>query len=487
VLPGQAGARRQQRFIDEPLIANEKGEVEMLKEALKLAKEGQDQSDADLFEELRIPSISALPEHREDVRRNARWLAERMERLGLATSITDVPGGRHPVLQGDLVVDSKAPTLTIYGHYDVQPADPVDLWISPPFEPTVRDGRVYARGSADNKGNHMAALKAVEFCRQAGGPPINIRFLIEGEEEITGEALGNYVRQNADRLRTDWVLVWDGGFTEDGFPALNVGLRGILYVELEAVGPGIDLHSGGFGGVAPNPLNTLAHILSTLKGRDGRITIPGFYDRVRPPTAQELKDWEKPAEYADRLMQLMQSTAIEGEADYPLIVRQWARPTLDVNGMSGGFTGAGVKTVIASRGMAKVSMRLVPDQDPEEILHSLKAYVAELSTAGVQVEVRKLGATRPVLIDADHAAGVAANEAFEAAFGLKPRLVRSGGSIPVSIDLQEALKAPMIASGLPQADSAAHSPNESYTLDHYHRGIEMLIRFIYALPSGARA
>jgi acetylornithine deacetylase/succinyl-diaminopimelate desuccinylase-like protein len=333
----------------------------------------------------------------------------------------------------------------------------------------------------------MAALKAVEFCRQAGGPPINIRFLIEGEEEITGEALGNYVRQNADRLRTDWVLVWDGGFTEDGFPALNVGLRGILYVELEAVGPGIDLHSGGFGGVAPNPLNTLAHILSALKGRDGRITIPGFYDRVRPPTPQELKDWEKPAEYADRLMQLMQSSAIEGEVDYPLIVRQWARPTLDVNGMSGGFTGAGVKTVIASRGMAKVSMRLVPDQDPEEILHSLKAYVAELSTAGVQVEVRKLGATRPVLIDADHAAGVAANEAFEAAFGLKPRLVRSGGSIPVSIDLQEALKAPMIASGLPQADSAAHSPNESYTLDHYHRGIEMLIRFIYALPSGARA
>jgi len=463
-----------------------KGEEEMLKEALKLAKEGQDQSDADLFEELRIPSISALPEHREDVRRNAGWLAERMERVGFTTAITDVPGGRHPVLQGDLVVNAKAPTLTIYGHYDVQPADPIDLWISPPFEPTVRDGRVFARGAADNKGNHMAALKAVEFSRQAGGPPINIRFLIEGEEEITGEALGKYVRQNAKRLQTDWVLVWDGGFTEDGFPALNVGLRGILYVELEAVGPGIDLHSGGYGGVAPNPLNTLAHIISALKGRDGQITIPGFYDRVRPPTAQELKDWEKPAEYADRLKELMQSSALEGEAEYPLIVRQWARPTLDVNGINGGFTGAGVKTVIASRGMAKVSMRLVPDQDPEEILRSLKAYVVELSTDGVKVEVRKLGATRPVLIDADHAAGAAASEAFEAAFGRKPRLVRSGGSIPVSIDLQEALKAPMVASGLPEADSAAHSPNERYSLDHYHRGIEMLIRFIYALPSGGR-
>ncbi len=458
----------------------------MLKEALKLAREGQDQSDADLFEELRIPSISALPEYREDVRRNARWLAERMERLGFTTSITDVPGGRHPVLQGDLVVDAKAPTLTIYGHYDVQPADPVDQWISPPFEPTVRDGRVFARGAADNKGNHMAALKAVEFSRQAGGPPINVRFLIEGEEEITGEALGNYVRQNAARLRTDWVVVWDGGFTEDGYPALTVGLRGILYVELEAIGPGIDLHSGVYGGVAPNPLNTLAHVISALKGKDGRITIPGFYDRVRPPTAQELKDWEEPAEYADRLKQLTQSSALEGEAGYSLLVRQWARPTLDVHGMIGGFTGEGVKTVIPSRGMAKVSMRLVPDQDPDEILRSLKAYVAELSTDGVKIEVRRLGATRPVLIDADHAAAAAAIEAFKAAFGRKPRLVRSGGSVPVSIDLQEALKAPMIASGLPEADSAPHSPNERYSLDQYHRGIEMLIRFMYALPSGAR-
>lgn len=457
----------------------------MLKEALKLAKKGQDQSDADLFEELRIPSISALPDHREDVRRNARWLAERMERLGFTTSITDVPGGRHPVLQADLVVDTKAPTLTIYGHYDVQPADPIDQWISPPFEPTVRDGRVFARGASDNKGNHMAALKAVEFSRHAGGPPINIRFLIEGEEEITGEALGNYVRQNAQRLRTDWVLVWDGGFTEDGYPALNVGLRGILYVELEAVGPGIDLHSGVYGGVAPNPLNTLAHVISALKGKDGRITIPGFYERVRKPTAEELKDWERPASYAETLKRLTQSSALEGEADYPPLVRQWARPTLDVHGIIGGFTGDGEKTVIPSRGMAKVSMRLVPDQDPDEILRSLEAYVDELSTAGVKIEVRRLGATRPVLIPANHAAAEAAIQAFDAAFGRKPRLVRSGGSIPVSIDLQEALKAPMVASGLPEADSGPHSPNERYSLDHYHRGIEMLIRFIYALPSGS--
>ncbi len=455
----------------------------MLQEALKLARAGQEQSDADLFEELRIPSISALPQHREDVRRNARWLADRMERLGFTTSITDVEGGRHPVLQADLMVDPGARTLTIYGHYDVQPADPVDQWISPPFEPTVRDGRVFARGAADNKGNHMAALKAVEFCREAGGPPVNVRFLVEGEEEITGEALGKYVRENAGRLHTDWVLVWDGGFTEDGYPALNVGLRGILYVELEATGPGIDLHSGVYGGVAPNPLNSLAHVISGLKGRDGRITIPGFYDKVRSPSAEELEQWERPAAYAETLKRLTQSSALEGEAEFPPLVRQWARPTLDVHGLIGGFTGEGEKTVIPSRGMAKVSMRLVPDQDPDEILRSLEKYVDELSTPGVKIEVRRLGATRPVLIKADHDGAAAAMEAFEAAFGRKARLVRSGGSIPVAIDLQEALKAPMIGSGLPEADSAPHSPNERYSLDHYHRGIEMLIRFMYALPT----
>jgi len=454
----------------------------MLQDALNLAKAGQEESDADLFEELRIPSVSALPQHREDVRRNARWLADRLERLGFTTSITDVPGGRHPVLQADLVADPSAPTLTIYGHYDVQPADPVELWISPPFEPTVRDGRVFARGSADNKGNHMAAIKAVEYCIKGGGLPVNVRFLIEGEEEITGESLGRYVRENATRLATDWVLVWDGGFGEDGSPSLTLGLRGILYVELEAVGSGIDLHSGTFGGVAPNALNTLAHVISSLKGRDGRITIPGFYDRVRKPSAEELKQWERPADYAETVKKLSHSEALEGEADYPPLQRQWARPTLDVHGMIGGFAGEGGKTVIPSRGMAKVSMRLVPDQDPHEILPNLKKYVAELTTPGVRIEVRVLGATRPVLIGGDHPAAAAAMQAFETAFGRKARLVRSGGSIPVAIDLQEALQAPMVSSGLPEADSAPHSPNEHYNLDHYHRGIEMLIRFMYGLP-----
>jgi acetylornithine deacetylase/succinyl-diaminopimelate desuccinylase-like protein len=458
----------------------------MLEKALDNARRGVEGSDADLFEELRIPSVSALPERKADVLRNAAWLAERMQRLGMETSITDMPGGRHPVLQGDLVVDPSLPTLTVYGHYDVQPPDPVEEWESPPFEPTVRNGRVYARGSSDNKGNHMAALKAVEFWKAAGGPPVNVRFLIEGEEEITLHSLSDYLRQNAKRLQTDWVLLWDGGFTEEDEPAIVTGLRGILFVELHAVGPGIDLHSGGFGGVAPNPLNTLSHVLSALKGRDGRITIPGFYDDVRKPSPEELKQWEKGPEYEQTIKELSHSAVLEGEADFPLIQRRWSRPTLDVHGIWGGFMGEGVKTVIPSAGFAKLSMRLVPDQDPDKIQPALERYVNELSTPGVRITVTRLGATRPVLVGAGHPAAEAATKAFEQSFGKKVNLVRSGGSVPVAIDFLEALGAPMVASGLPQPDSAAHSPNESYDLDHYHRGIEMLIRFMALLP-GARA
>jgi acetylornithine deacetylase/succinyl-diaminopimelate desuccinylase-like protein len=453
----------------------------MLDDAIREARKGRDQAQADLFEELRIPSVSALPERREDVRRNAEWLAERLDRLGLATRITDVPGGRHPVLQADLEVSAEAPWLTIYGHYDVQPPDPIDEWLSPPFEPTVRDGRVYARGCADNKGNHMAAIKAVEFALAAGGPPVNVRFLIEGEEEITGEALGRYLRENAGRLRTDHVLIWDGGFTEEGEPGLVTGLRGILYVELKAVGPAVDLHSGVFGGVAPNPVNTLARLVGELKRRDGTITIPGFYDDVRAPSPEELRAWERPPSYSETLLRMTGAKALEGERGYPPVERQWARPTLDAHGFLGGFTGEGVKTVIPAQATAKVSMRLVPEQDPDRILERLGSYVDELGTPGVTVTITRLGTTRPVLCGTDHAGARAASEAFQATFGSPARLVRSGGSIPVAIDFQEALGAPMVISGLPEADSAAHSPNERFSLDHYHRGIEMLLRFMYAL------
>ncbi len=453
----------------------------MLDEALELARRNVERSDRDLLEELCIPSVSALPEHAADVRRNATWLAERMQRLGMRTQIVDVPGGRHPVLRADLEVDPSRPTLTVYGHYDVQPPEPLELWESPPFEPVVRDGLVFARGSSDNKGNHMAALEALEYSRMAGGPPLNIRFLIEGEEEISGTALGTYLRQHAEELHTDYVLVWDGGFTEEEEPALHTGLRGILYVELEAKGADHDLHSGTFGGVAPNPLNTLARVIAELKGRSGHVTIPGFYDHVRPPSAEELRSWDRPPEYGETLRRLMGASALEGEAEFPPIQRMWSRPTLDAHGFLSGFVGEGEKTVIPARAMAKVSMRLVPDQDPDAIAERLVPYVRSLSTPGVEVEVRVLGTCRPFLCGADHRAATVAREAFRAAFGKETRLVRSGGSIPVAIDFQEALGAQMVVSGLAQADSRPHSPNERFSLDHYHRGIEMLIRFMYGL------
>jgi acetylornithine deacetylase/succinyl-diaminopimelate desuccinylase-like protein len=453
----------------------------MLDRAIREARKGRDHAQEDLFEELRIPSVSALPEHRDDVRRNAEWLAGRLDRLGLVTRITDVPGGRHPVLQADLKVGTDVPWLTIYGHYDVQPPDPIDEWQSPPFEPTVRDGCVYARGCSDNKGNHMAALKAVEFALAAGGPPVNIRFLVEGEEEITGESLGHYLRENAQRLHTDQVLIWDGGFTEEDEPSLVTGLRGVLYVELKAVGAAIDLHSGMFGGVAPNPVNTLARVIAELKGRDGTITIPSFYDDVRAPSEEELKAWERPPAYSETLLELTGAKALEGEERYPPIQRQWARPTLDAHGFLGGFTGEGVKTVIPAQATAKVSMRLVPDQDPDRIFERLGSYLDQLVTPGVTITMSRLGATRPVLCGADHAGARAASDAFKATFGSAARLVRSGGSVPVAIDFQEALGAPMVVSGLAQADSAAHSPNEKFRLDHYHQGIEMLLHLMYHL------
>ncbi len=452
-----------------------------LEAALDSARASRDRDLEEFLEELRIPSVSTLPERAADVRRNAEWLRRRFDALGFQTFLIDVEGGLHPVLRADWHGRPSAPLLTIYGHYDVQPPDPIGEWPSPPFEPTVRDGLVYARGAADNKGNHFAALKAAEHWFAAGGPPVNLRFLIEGEEEISGRSLPTYLRENAAGLRTDYVLIWDGGFASDGVPALVTGLRGILYTELHARGAGVDLHSGGFGGVAPNPLNTLARIVGELKDRAGRVTIPGFYDAVVMPTAEELAAWPLTEDFERTVEEISQAEVLEGEPGHPVAVRMWARPTLDVNGMTGGFTGEGSKTVIPAHAMAKVSMRLVPDQDPQRIFETLCEYVQELTTPGVRVEVRQLGAAPPVTCGTDHAAARSAAAAYQAAFGQAARPVRMGGSIPVAIDFQEALGAPMVVSGLSQPGSGAHSPQERFSLDHFHRGIEMLIRFMEGL------
>ena len=454
-------------------------------DALARAAAARDADLEDLMEELRIPSVSTLPERREDCLRNARWLRDRFDRLGFKTEIVDVMEGGLPVVVADWSERPGHPHLTIYGHYDVQPPDPMDEWKSPPFEPVVREGRLFARGAADNKGNHMATVKAVEHLFAAGGPPINLRFIIEGEEEISGESLPRFIRASSSRLETDAVLIWDSGLDEDGHPTLATALRGLLYVELHATGPAVDLHSGVYGGVAPNPINTLARIIGELKDRHGHVTIPGFYDAVVSPSPEELADWKKKdARYAETVKRLSGARALEGEEGFLALERTGSRPTLDANGIVGGFTGAGKKTVIPALASAKVSMRLVPDQEWKTILGALKKQVQELTTPGVEIKVDLLGSAPPVTCGVDHPAAKAMRAAYKAAFGKETTLIRVGGSIPVSIDFQEAIGAPLVISGIAQSDSAVHSPNERLVVDNYYRGIDAVIRFICGMAHG---
>ncbi|MDQ6918317.1 MAG: M20/M25/M40 family metallo-hydrolase [Candidatus Dormibacteraeota bacterium] len=447
-----------------------------LNQALDTARESQAQAESDYFELLRIPSVSALSRHSGDCRRAAEYLVGHFRRIGFESSL--VEGDGHPTVRADWLGAPGKPLLTIYGHYDVQPPDPVEQWISPPFEPTVRDGNVYARGAADSKGNHFACLKAAEYAMAAGGPAVNLRFLIEGEEEGDSKVLPAFLEREAANLKTDFVLIDDGGFAVDGHPALITGLRGIVYTEIEVTGPAVDLHSGGYGGVASNPFNTLGHVIAGLKGRDGRVNVPGFYDAVRKPDAEELASWERIGITEQVILGEVGTAALEGELEYPVLERMWARPTLDVHGVMGGFTDEGTKTVIPSRATAKVSMRLVPFQDPALVFASFANFCESLATPGTVVKVRQVGVPAPpVLCGTDHAGARAAGAAFEAVWGTPITYTRSGGSIPVSVDFQRALGAPLIITGFNQVDDRAHSPNENMSLLYFHRGVEFMLHY----------
>jgi acetylornithine deacetylase/succinyl-diaminopimelate desuccinylase-like protein len=451
-----------------------------LEKALARARGHRDVDLSDLMEELRIPSVSALTVHGPDCARNAEWLRARFERIGFSATVVDQVKGGNPLVVAEWDGAPGKPHLTIYGHYDVQPPDPLEQWVTPAFEPAVRDGNLYARGAADNKGNHMATLKAVEHLAAVGDLPCNVRFLIEGEEEREGHALPDYLRQYESGLATNAVLMFDGRFDELGRPVLETGLRGILYVEIHAKGAAIDLHSGTYGGNAPNPINTLARIIATLKRPDGHVTIPGFYDDVKPTNERELSEWrQEDASFQREVLKLSGAKALEGEAGFLGLERRGARPTLDANGILGGFVGEGSKTVIPATAFAKVSMRLVPDQNWEKILASLERYVQSLTSPGVEIRVVKLVGAPPILSGVDHPGARALTAAYEEAFGKKTRLGVEGGSIPVAIDFQEAVGAPLIISGIVQADAGAHSPNEHLLISQYHAGIEALIRFIW--------
>ncbi|HEX9550412.1 MAG TPA: dipeptidase [Candidatus Limnocylindrales bacterium] len=426
------------------------------------------------LELLRIPSISALPEHTGDVRRAAEWIAAELTRIGFEhVEVCETP--RHPVVYADWLHAVGAPTVAVYCHYDVQPVDPIELWATAPFEPFVRDGRVIGRGAADDKGQlHMHLRAADALFATRGRLPLNLRIVFEGEEESTSESMPGWLEANRPRLAADAVVITDTGFFEGNIPAITESLRGILYTQIDVTGPPADLHSGTYGGNVENPANALARIIAELKDRAGIVQVPGFYDDVTPvDAAARARLAALPFDEAAYL-ERVGVPALAGDAAYTVLERGGARPTLDVNGIWGGFQGGGSKTIIPAHAHAKVSMRLVARQDPVAIFERFRAFVNDLAPPGVRVEVQRLGAGRPTSTSIDHPVVRAATEALRATFGQEPVFMRSGGSIPVAEMFEQQLGLPVILVGFTNPDDNAHAPNESMVLANYETGIRTI-------------
>jgi len=456
----------------------------MASAAVTYARENKARFLNELKDLLRIPSVSTLPEHKSDIGRAAEFIASEMKRIGLE-HVQIIGGGEgHPLVYGDWLHAAGKPTVVCYGHYDVQPAEPLDEWHSPPFEPTERNQNLYARGAVDDKGQMYMHLKALESLMKTGNGklPLNVRLIIEGEEEVGGETIARFVREHPERLKCDVALISDTELFAPGLPTLCVGLRGMVYTELEAKGAMTDLHSGLYGGAAPNPLEALARIISELKDENGRILIPGYYDRVEKPTEEELEAWRRlPFEEEHYRKTEIGSTVLTGEKEYSVLYRTWARPTLEVHGIAGGFTGPGAKTVIPARACVKISMRLVPDQRPDEIFKLYRDYVNSLVPAGIQLKVRQIHTADPILIRTDNHFVQAAAEAMREVFGKDTVFMRSGGSIPVVADFEKALKVPSVMMGFGLPDDNLHAPNEKFHIPNFHSGIESIILWFQRL------
>ncbi|HEX6106278.1 MAG TPA: dipeptidase [Gemmatimonadales bacterium] len=441
----------------------------------------------ELTEFLAIPSVSTLPAHRDDCRRAAEWLRAELTRLGCPV-VDLIEGEGHPVVWAEGPEVPGRPTLLIYGHYDVQPPDPIEEWNTLPFEPTVREGRVYARGAADDKGQVFCLLKAYEAVRDADGrPPLNVRFIFEGEEECGGTVIFDLLRSQPERTRADAVLVCDTSYYAPGWPAVYTALRGLCYAEISVRTLQRDLHSGSYGGVAPNALETLVRILAGLKDESGEILIPKLYKSVTPPSKQELKAWRKlPFNKEEYLRDEVTSRALTGQKEYSVFERVWALPTFEIHGIRGGFIGDGAKTVIPATATAKVSLRLVPDQRVEKVGRQLERAVAALAPKWADVQVTLLHGGDPVLVNVDHPAFAVLDDAFEEVVGRRTVPVRSGGSIPIVPELGLA-GAPVILTGIGLPDDGLHSPNEKLDLDQLWTGIRVFGRFfeLFAERGGA--
>jgi acetylornithine deacetylase/succinyl-diaminopimelate desuccinylase-like protein len=431
---------------------------------------------------LRIPSISTLSEHRPDIRKAAEFVRSELEKAGLQHAQL-IEGEGNPLVYAEWLGAPGKPTLLLYGHYDVQPPDPLDEWKSPPFEPAIRNDNIYARGSADDKGQTMILIKAVDgLLKQHGRLPINVKFLIEGEEEVGGEHIESYVASKPALIKADAAVICDTEMFAPELPTICVGLRGMVYGELMVQGAGHDLHSGVYGGAAPNPIQAIAEILTTLKDRDGHIKIPGFYDRVQPPSKKERDAWARlpfdEREYKEKEVEVKELT---GEPEVPLFERLWARPTLEVHGIRGGFIGEGAKTVIPARALAKVSLRLVADQRPDEAIAQLQKAVAAACPKGVTAEFKLIHFARPSLVNPDNRFIKAAAEAMKQVFGKETVYIRSGGSIPIVAAFDEFLGIPSVMMGFGLPDDNLHAPNEKMHLPNFFRGIEAVARYLEIL------
>jgi acetylornithine deacetylase/succinyl-diaminopimelate desuccinylase-like protein len=448
--------------------------------AIEYVSENQERLLDELLAFLRIPSVSTLPEHKPDVAEAAQFVADSLTQAGME-NVEVIQTARHPLVYADWLHAAGAPTVLCYGHYDVQPPDPLELWESPPFEPSIRNGNIYARGSCDDKGQMYMHVKAVEALRQQHGGrlPVNVKFLIEGEEEVGGESISKYVPAHKEKLKADVALVSDTEMFADGVPTLCVGLRGLMYMEIEARGPARDLHSGMYGGAAPNAVYGLIELLAKAKDADGHIQIPGIYDDVEEPDAKELASWEQlPFTEEEFLKHGVGSTALTGEPEQTVLKRVWARPTFEVHGIAGGFTGAGSKTVIPAKALAKVSIRLVPKQDPEKVLASLAQWVAANTPKGIQTQVKLLGASPAMLVNPNHPAIEVAASAMAEMLGRPAVFTRSGGSIPIVGEFFTHLGIPTILMGFGLPDDGLHSPNEKYRISNYFLGIQTIAHFL---------
>ena len=436
---------------------------------------------------LRIPSVSTKSEHNEDIQRAANWIADKLRSVGLE-GVEIIPTRRHPLVYGEWLRAPGKPTILFYGHYDVQPPEPLELWASPPFEPTIREGKLWARGVADDKGQvhiHLAALDAL--MKVHGTLPVNVKVIIEGEEEIGSENLYSYIRANKAKLKSDALLVSDTAMIAPGVPSISYGLRGLNYCQVEITAAEQDLHSGVFGGAAPNPLQVLADLFARLHDKDGRVAVPGFYKDVRPLSAAERRALRALPWNEKEFRRFVGAPALTGEKGYSTLERLWCRPTLELNGMWGGYTGQGAKTVIPAKAYAKFSTRLVPNQDPKKIAGLVEKQVRRLLPKCVTCKFETLSQGKPWLAPYDHPIFQAAQRALSEGFGRKAVFIREGGSIPFVTEVHDLLGVPCVLMGFGLADENAHAPNEHLSLDHYYGGIRSVGRFyeeIAHLPSG---